>query len=84
MNEDLAAWVPAPILVGLVILMGSLVLAMSAWIWKNLSRRLDTIEEAIENLHKFATTEQLGSMGNRFDDRIGDLRERVKVLEATK
>ncbi len=76
MNDVIASWVPAPLL-------AILVMGMGAWIWKNLSKRLDTIERAIDNLHQFATIEALGNMGNRFDERIGNLRERVSVLEAT-
>ncbi len=81
MNEALAAWVPAPLLVLAVIGMG-------AWIWKNVSRRFDTIEHAISELHKFATLDQLGAMGNRFDERnrhmaeqMGALGERIARLE---
>jgi len=74
MSEQLAAWVPAPILAILVV-------AMGVWLWKNLSKRLDKIETAIDGLHKYATVDQLGSMGNRFDERIGGLRERVARLE---
>lgn len=77
MNEALATWIPAPLLVAAVV-------AMGMWIWKNLSKRLDKIETAISELHKFATIEQLGSIGDRFDERIGNLRERVSVLEAIK
>ena len=32
-------------------------------------------------LPKLATVEQLGSMGERFDKRIGELRERVGIVE---
>lgn len=73
-DSELAAWVPAPLLAIAVVGMG-------VWIWRQLSRRLDKIEAAIEGLHKYATTEQLGSMGDRFDERIGGLRERVARLE---
>lgn len=44
--------------------------------------RLDKMEASIARLHTFATLDQLASMGNRFDERIGDLRERVRVLES--
>lgn len=73
-NAELASWVPAPLL-------AAAVLGMGWWIWRQLSRRLDKIEAAIEGLHRFATLDQLGSMGDRFDERIGGLRERVARLE---
>lgn len=71
MNELLATWVPAPILAAVVIFFG-----------RSLWKRLERIETAIEQLHKFATVEQLGSMGNRFDERVANLRERVSVIES--
>jgi hypothetical protein len=75
MSDAIAAWMPAPLLAMLVIGMG-------AWIWKNLSRRFDKIEMDLSVLPKLATKDELGNMGNRFDDRVGNLRERVGILEA--
>ncbi len=73
MNEAIASWVPAPVL-------ALIMLGMGAWIWKNLSKRLDTIETAINELHKFATLDQLGTMGNRFDERNRDTSEKIGAL----
>lgn len=82
MTEQLAAWVPSSILAGAVLIMGG-------YIWRSLTSRFDKMESAIEKLqeavsklHTYATVDQLGSMGNRLDERIADLRERVRVLEA--
>lgn len=81
-EEALAAWVPAPVLVGALLFIGSLFVALLSVIWRSIARRLDKIEAAIADLHKFATSAQLSSMGDRFDERVADLRERVRVLEA--
>ncbi len=75
MNEAIATWVPAPLLAAVVIAMGFV-------IWKNISKRFDTMEAALTILPKLATKEELGNMGNRFDERHSSLRERVSVLEA--
>lgn len=76
MNEALAAWVPAPLLAGAVLVMFSV-------FWKAFSKRLDKIESALEVLPRLATKEELGNMGNRFDERHASLRERVSIIEAT-
>ncbi len=55
---------------------------MGAWIFKSLSKRFDSMEVKLEVLPKLATKEELGNMGNRFDERHSLLRERVSVIEA--
>ncbi len=75
MNEILAAWLPAPIMAALLAVLVSV-------IWKNIAKRFDKVEEALLILPKLATKEELGNMGNRFDERHSSLRERVSVIEA--
>ncbi len=74
-SEAIATWVPAPLLAVVVI-------GLAWWIFKNLSKRFDKVEAALDILPKLATKEELGNMGNRFDERHSALRERVSVLEA--
>lgn len=81
-ESDLGAWVPSTIL-------AAGCLALLTFVGKIMLGRLDKIEgaqavtnEVLKRLTDFATKEALSSMGNRFDERVGNLRERVAVLES--
>lgn len=88
---DVAAWVPSTIL-------ATGCLALLTFVGKIMLGRLDKIEAAQERTNEvlakfndFAKKEELGNMGNRFDERFatlredfGGLRERVSVIEARK
>jgi hypothetical protein len=81
MNEALATWIPGPI-------MAAVMLFALGVLWKSIIKRLDKIEDSIALLHRFATLEQLGNLGNRLDehhsalrDEIGSIRERLATLE---
>lgn len=88
-ESDVAAWVPSTIL-------AAGCLGLLTFVGKMMLNRLDRIEavqaqtnEVLARFHDFAKKEELGNMGNRFDERFatlredfGGLRERVSVLEA--
>ncbi len=89
-NEQIGQWVPASVLVALA----AILVRYQA---NELLRRLGAIEIdlrlVLARLPNLATTEQLGNMGDRLnlritelaehtDERVADLRERVKVLES--
>lgn len=88
-EAELAAWVPSTIL-------ATGCLALLTFVGKIMLNRLDKIEaaqertnEALARFADYAKKEELGNMGNRFDERFatmredfGGLRERVSVLEA--
>lgn len=76
MIEQVASWIPASLL-------AALVLGMGGFIWRGFAKRLDKIDDALTILPKLATKEELGNMGNRFDERHSNVRERLAVLEAT-
>ncbi len=90
MTEQLSQWVPPSVLVALAAI-------LLRYQVGELLRRLTTIEVdlrlVLTRMPNLATTEQLGNMGDRLnarvselsehtDERVADLRERVKVLES--
>lgn len=90
--EQLAAWAPGPLLAAALLFMASSFIAVGVYAVKSLGRRLDAIEAtqavmsaqitALANAqHVFATRESLGSVAERFDTRVADLRERMRVAE---
>lgn len=70
---EIAAWVPATIL-------ASLCLALLTFVGRGLLKRLEMLEEKIGG-KPFATKEDLGNMGDRFDERHGTMRERQAIAE---
>ncbi len=86
MSEALGSWVPVPILVGVLGLAVGAIWLLFKSQFAQILARFDRLEKTVEGLttqsHKVATVEQLGNMGNRMDDRIGDLRERMRVVES--
>jgi hypothetical protein len=91
-EDDLAAWVPAKILVAAMIAVSSVGLTVVGVVARALLKRLDKLEETVETataeiakLANFATREQvaemLGGLGNRFDERHGKLREELGRLD---
>lgn len=85
MIEQLAAWMPAPILAGVMIALGK-------WVASSLGRRLDVMERTSEKTNEllvninaqlatFATKAELTNLGNRLDEKITTLRERLARLE---
>lgn len=77
MSAELAAWIPAPI-------MAAMLLAVCVWFVKSIGRRLDVIEETLQLLKtqgaEHVTKAQLGSMGDRFDQRFATMREDVGAM----
>lgn len=97
--DNLAQWVPSSVLVAAAIAFATLALRLLRHHAEEVLRRLVAIEADIQLLSsqfpKLATLEQLTNLGNRFneriegnrkdsDEKIADLRERVRVLESYK
>ncbi len=78
MNDAIGQWVPASILAGA--LMGA-----TALLWRMFAHRFDRFEQSIESLKErmphVATLEQLGRLGDRFDERHTKLSDRISILE---
>lgn len=78
MIEQTAQWVPATILAGA--LFGAVTL-----LWRMFARRFDKFEHTLESLRErmphVATLEQLGRLGDRFDERHTKLSDRISILE---
>ncbi len=79
--EEIAKLVPSNVLAAALLIMGALVLAMGGLLWRAFAHRLDKIESAVSLLGSFATKESLSNMGNRFDERTGEQRERLALVE---
>lgn len=71
MQDQLAAWVPASVLSGLL-------LTALGIIWRSFTKRLDDIDIAIKSLSGYATRAQLDDT----HEQIVLVRERVAVAEA--
>lgn len=75
----LANWMPP-------VVMALLLVSSLALLWRLFAKRLDKMEATLEMLKErlplFATTEQLGRLGDRMDGRVTNVTERVAVLEA--
>jgi hypothetical protein len=96
-EEALAVWVPVPVLIsavfllsGLVVWLVKLLLAKSEEAQERrdaiVTKRIESLDSTLRALgdqsHAYVRIEAMGRMGNRFDERISDLRERVKVIES--
>ena len=79
MSETLAAWVPPSVLAGIVI-------AVFGFWFTKLDRLLEKIVSRLEALERasntYATLDQVGRLGDRFDGRVTNVTERVAILEA--
>lgn len=78
MNEIVGQWIPNSI-------MAACFLGSITMLWRMFANRLDKFEQTLEALKErmphVATLEQLGRLGDRFDERHTKLSDRISILE---
>lgn len=88
MNESLASWVPASVLVGVLTIMVGVLMSVMGVLYKLLVERAKKLEGRVEEqtkeLSRIATDmqEKFNRVGERFDSRYVALAQDVAVMKA--